>query len=619
MDFLLGVNYWGRDFATDMWRKYDGARIREEMKLLKEYGVRAMRVFPNWRDFQPVERAYAWRGRHGEYVNANTGLPVYDDGIDMEMIDRFRDFCHAAEEFGIKLVVSIVTGWMSGKLFNPPVLNGKNLICDTEALMWMRRYINRFVKELKNEKSIVVWDLGNECNCLGEATTPADAYNWTATVADAIRSQDTSRPICSGMHALASGYDTTSPWRIEDQGELCDLLSTHPYPSPTVGGDAEPFNRLRMTLLPTAQSLYYSGVSGKPAYIQENGTFTDAIGSKKMSGDFIRIQILSSLVNGLCGYQWWCAWEQNHLDFPPYSWAMIERELGIFTQDGTPKPVAYSMKEMSKLLDKVPSPYPARVSDAVCVLTHDINRQNAAISSIILGKQAGIDIDIAFTETGDFPDAPLYFVPSVCGWQVIYRKTWDTLLEKAKNGATLFISSLGGHMTAFEETVGAESMGMMAGTTHSFEIDGKTEAYTGKEIILSPTTAEVLIRNEEGNPVLLKNKYGKGYVYFCNFSPEQNAFDTPDGFNKHDYYKLYKIAATDIINNKIVRTDNPNLGVTVNPETDKSCLVSVLNYSDKEIVPEITIKDGWKIKEFIHGNLDSIPSCNGIIMRIVKA
>jgi hypothetical protein len=68
-----------------------------------------------------------------------------------------------------------------------------------------------------------------------------------------------------------------------------------------------------------------------------------------------------------------------------------------------------------------------------------------------------------------------------------------------------------------------------------------------------------------------------------------------------------------------VRTDNPNLGVTVNPENDNSCLVSVLNYSDKEIVPDIKIKDGWKIKEIIHGNLASLPSCNGIIMRVVRA
>jgi len=189
MKFMLGVNYWGRDYATEMWKHYDGKRIREEFAQLYEYGVRYLRVFPNWRDFQPVDRQYRWGGNHGEFINVNTGEPVWDDGVDMQQIENFRDLCHAAEENGLKLVVSIVTGWMSGKLYIPPVLNGKNLVCDSEALMWMRRFIHRFVKELKNEKTIVVWDLGNECNCLGEAKDAFEAYRWTLAVVDAIEAK----------------------------------------------------------------------------------------------------------------------------------------------------------------------------------------------------------------------------------------------------------------------------------------------------------------------------------------------------------------------------------------------------------------------------------------------
>ena len=614
---MLGANYWGRRFGTEMWLHYDKKEIREELLKLSEWGVRCLRVFPNWRDFQPVEKAYAWQGRFGEYVNSNTGVPVYGDGVDEGQLDNFRDFCHAAQEVGIELVVSIVTGWMSGRLFTPPALNGKNLITDAEALMWMRRFIRRFVREFKNEKCIISWDLGNECNCLGKAETEYEAYQWTATVTDAIRAEDNTRPICSGMHGLSSGADESS-WRIEHQGELCDILTTHPYPSPTVGGDVEPYTRLRMTFLPTAQTLYYSGVSKKEAYIQESGTFSQAIGSRKMSADFMRIQILSSIANGLCGYQWWCAWEQSHLDFPPYSWCMMERELGMFDKDGEPKPVAYEMKKMSELLDKLPSPFPKRSVDGVCVLSRGYNRQNAAISTIILAKQAGIDIDVVFSEDGDIPKSNLYFMPQISGWQVMFKKSWDVLSERVKEGATLYISSAGGHLISFPETVGAESMGVMAGASHSFELDGKVHSYSAKEILLSPTTAEVIIRNEAGNPVLLKNKYGKGCIYYCNFAPEQIAFDMPDGYNKKEYYKLYSIVAQKAIGNKLVKTDNPNLGVTVNPEKDSTCLVTLLNYSDKDIAPTIDIKDGWSIKEIIYGNLDTIPACDGVILRIEK-
>ena len=171
VQYMLGCNYWGADHGTDMWRHYDPVRIREEMKQLSEYGVRCMRVFPNWREFQPIEMHYAWRGLPGEYASSLTEMPVLDDGVSQEQLDNFRDFANAAKEYGISLVVAIVTGWMSGRLFTPPALTGKNLINDPEALMWMRRYIHRFVRELKDCDNIIMWDLGNECNCLGEAKT----------------------------------------------------------------------------------------------------------------------------------------------------------------------------------------------------------------------------------------------------------------------------------------------------------------------------------------------------------------------------------------------------------------------------------------------------------------
>ena len=619
MKYILGANYWGRKWGTEMWRHYDGTEIREELKQLRGYGVRCLRVFPNWRDFQPVDCAYGYCGTEKEYVNANTGEPVTGDGVDMNMIESFRDFCHAAKENGLTLVVSIVTGWMSGKLFCPPVLNGKNLITDPSALMWMRRFIRRFVRELKNEPAIVMWGLGNECNCMGKAENYQEAYNWTATVVDAIKSEDSTRPVSSDMHSLTSMYSARrGEWLIEYQGEVCDVLTTHPYPSPTVGGDVEPYNRLRMTYLPTAQSLYYAGVSGKPAYIQESGTFSSAIGNKNMTADFVRMNILSSLANGVIGYQWWCAWEQEHLDFSPYSWSMIERQLGLFYSDGSPKPVAEEIKRLSPLVDFFSDGMPKRTVDGICVLSEGHDHQSNAIASLILGKQAGIDLDVAASTGGDIPKSELYFLPSAVSWNVVNKKIWYVLLSRVREGATLCISHNGGHMTDFERVVGAESYGVMAGVNHSFTLDGERVSYYGKEFILSPTSAEVLIENECGSPVMLKNKYGKGYVYYINFCPENIAFANADGFNKKPFYKLYKIAAREIVGKHIVTSENPNIGITHNKVNDTECYVSVLNYSDAEHPFDVKVKNGWEIREVIYGNTAVLPRCDGTIMRLKK-
>jgi hypothetical protein len=38
------------------------------------------------------------------------------------MIGRFREMCALAEKHDLKLVVGLITGWMSGRLFVPPAL-----------------------------------------------------------------------------------------------------------------------------------------------------------------------------------------------------------------------------------------------------------------------------------------------------------------------------------------------------------------------------------------------------------------------------------------------------------------------------------------------------------------
>ena len=143
-------------------------------------------------------------------------------------------------------------------------------------------------------------------------------------------------------------------------------------------------------------------------------------------------------------------------------------------------------------------------------------------------------------------------------------------------------------------------------------------SYRGTEVLLTPTTAEVLLRNEEGNPVLLKNKYGNGWIYFINFAPENIIFDITDGFNKYPYYLLYQTVAKDIIENKPVVVDSKDLGLTLHPQNDGEYLVSILNYADRALTPDIKIAPDYSIKTVLYGKLDQIAACDGVIFSIEK-
>ena len=102
--------------------------------------------------------------------------------------------------------------------------------------MWEVRFVKYFVSHFKNDPAIVAWDLGNECNCMGAVDSRADAWTWISIITNAIKSEDKSRLIISGMHSLK----TEGVWNIQDQAEVLDVLTTHAYSSPTYSSDREP-------------------------------------------------------------------------------------------------------------------------------------------------------------------------------------------------------------------------------------------------------------------------------------------------------------------------------------------------------------------------------------------
>lgn len=623
--FMLGCNYWDSANGTDMWRKFNPDVIREDMRAMKEWGVTVLRVFPNWRDFQPVYKTYSWRGGFREYVFGLEERPLepHEDGIDPKQIENFRTMAKIAAEYGIFLVVGIVTGWMSGRLFVPPALDGKNPINDPECLMWMQKYVRGFVKAVKDLPNILIWDLGNECNCLGHASSRAEAYHWAATVRNAILSADTSRPISSGMHSMESDPET-GIWLLQDHGELCDQMSTHPYPSPTVGADVEPYNRLRATLIPTAQSAYYSGISGKPTMIQEEGSFSQTCGNRSMSADWLRVNTLSALANNIEGVLWWCSFDQTHLSNSPYRNILMERELGLLYADRTPKPVAYEMLKLRERLNKFPcNPLPPKDIHAVCVLTKDCRYQETAISSYILAKQAGLDVQIAGCNY-DLPESSLYIVPALTGWQVSYRQTWDFLLGRVKNkGATMFVTYHSGHCTEFSETFRVESDGVLrASNPRVGHFPFGNLPYSGttanaKEILLRSTGAEVLATNNAGNPIMTKYQLGKGYVYFLGFPVEHVVWDGTDVYNDTNkpYYKIYQMVAEKQLAGRRIRSKNAAIGVTEHYVDDNTAYAMVINYSDKEQDTALILQNGWEISE-CWGNVEKISKCDGILVML---
>ena len=72
----------------------------------------------------------------------------------------------------------------------------------------------------------------------------------------------------------------------------------------------------------------------------------------------------------------------------------------------------------------------------------------------------------------------------------------------------------------------------------------------------------------------------------------------------------------DVIVDKEVIVEDKNIGVTINAIDDHESFVTLLNYSDKAIKPEIKINDHWSVEEVVYGDMNSIPACDGVFLKI---
>ncbi len=610
-EFILGCNYWASNAGTEMWVNWDEAAIEQDLRTLSENGLGYLRVFPNWRDFQPVCIHYGPMNGPKEYRMYDGSRPDNPYYLDMEMMRRFQWFCQIASKYGFKLIVGILTGWMSGRCFTPRALEGIDLYKSQRAQHFEQLFIKGFVSYLQNEETIVAWDLGNECNCLTVAEDTEVAAAWTAMVSNAIRAADRkARPVISGMHTL--GID--NKWRIEDQAQWCDVLTTHPYPNFVKHCNLDTSLAFRTLMHATCESVYYRDIGAKPCLVEEIGLLGPNYADDDLTAAFLKTNLYSNWANGLMGVMWWCGCEQLNLTTTPYDWNHVERELGLMDIDGKPKKMLDTYREFGAWLKGYGKELPPAVIDGVCLVSQKQDQWGAAFMTYCLAKQAGLNL--AFARTMDnAPKSDLYIVPSV---NDLYQGDYMKLRERSKEGATLYLSADNVELVEFEKVFGVRIRTTdMSGCASVMKFDGENyEFKRRKRRFISASRAEVLAMDADGIPAITKNAYGNGTIYYVNFPLETMLLDKSNVFEKN-YYRIYEQLFAKQISRNIVSVQNTQIGVTHHQKGDD--LVAVLiNYSGDVQQTGIRIKDGYEVVSCYGGEVDILMPNEAVVVEIKK-
>ena len=593
--FFVGCNYWAKNAGMYMWSQWRPDVIEKELSALAENGVTVMRVFPLWSDFQPLTGDCFAGGNYRSYrFRDNRPLPN-EAGVDDEMIRRFAWFCDCAERHRIRLIVGILTGWMSGRQFVPAVFEEKNVLTDPGAILWGTRFVKYFVRQLKGKKAIVAWDYGNECNCMGQ-TSQAEFYNWMDHIGMAIRSQDATRPVVSGMHGLSTWELARAP--ITLNGEISDVLCTHPYSFYVSGCGKEAFNTMRTALHPTAESLLYQNLGGKPCFVEEVGNLGTACNSDARTASGMRTTMFSAWANDLKGCLWWCNSDQEVLEFPPYELTANERELGLLRQDYSPKPVMLEMKKFQEFRASLPfAKLPARKTNAVVVVPEKSAGWIPGFGAYLLCRQAGIDPVFAGAEHAPLPSAPLYVVCSSETDQSYSFPAQRRVFEKAKNdGATvLVLYCAASRFTFLRPQTGLEAdYGCLSPIERRFSFGGRTmSAADGRTEKLVARECEVLAKAADGEPVFTKFAYGKGQVMVVNSPIDRLTVSRTDvltGKSVVPYYLLFREAAKVAgIKTVVAKGECPYVGITEHPTADGRTIVVAINFEPRAMECPISV------------------------------
>jgi len=612
--FQIGCNYWESQKGIAMWREFDAESINADFKRLASVGMRLIRLFPLWPDFQPIDLLRGCRGEAVEYRFGEKPLPATEAGqagVSEEMMRRFRKVADLAEAWGLKLIVSMVTGWMSGRLFVPRAFANRNVLTDPEVLIWQARLVRYFVLTMRDHRAIAAWEFGNECNCMGTATR-AEAWVWMNNLAATIRAADATRPIASGMHNPVA--DTRQAWSVPDQAELTDFLTTHPYPIFTPHCDLDPLDSMRGHLHGTTESLFYRGIGQKPCFVEEMGSIGSMLITDRLVPSLVRPALFSLWAHDLRALVWWCGFDyaRGSLEEAPYDWCLIESNLGLFRHDGSARPVTKTFSDFAALMEGLPSdfkPLPPRTVDGVCVLTGEQDQWGAALGSMLLSKWAGADIEFQMCEQPLRP-SNVYLVPCLNGNNSISRRTWLQLLEKAKAGATLYLSLDHGMVDDLEEIVGVEVL-----SRERVSLDCAFRLHDGTDVVipadfryvLQATHATVLGKDAKDVPVYVRAPYGKGHIFLLTVPLETKTALQPSATLSSACAAargLYRDIFASQPTSRVFRISAQGVTLTEHVVSPGSRSVIVINHNSTPAEAQFQLDADWQIATVPYGRLD---------------
>ncbi len=317
----FGLNYVPSKRWYYCWNDWDRSEIAADFDAIAALGVDHLRVMLVWPWFQP---------------NPAT--------VSAAHVGRLADLMSEAEQRGLDVIVCPLTGWLSGFKFLPPGVEAEAIFLEERVNAQVRIYFQALMAAIGNRPNFFGFDLGNEINVMVPNLPQADGDRWGKQLVDWLRPQIPGKWIVNGVdnHPWFTGRTFSTGHLIENY----DAVAIHAWPMFTScllrGGLADaPSAHLSAFL--THLTRHVMAQSGKeiPVWIQEFGC-SSLWGSEKSKEVYLRQSVGHAVQAGATWFTWWCSHDIDR----GYQFDPLEYDLGLFTTDNQPKPLAHVFKEL---------------------------------------------------------------------------------------------------------------------------------------------------------------------------------------------------------------------------------------------------------------------------------
>jgi endo-1,4-beta-mannosidase len=370
--FHLGCNYWPRRKAMYWWSNFEAEEVREEFDIIAELGLKIVRIFLLWDDFQPT--------------------PTTVSDACLRHLATVADIAASA---GLLLDVTFFTGHMSGPNWSPGWLLGgpplahvnqlvsggqvvesgyRNPYSDPVALDAQRLQLRSVVRLLRDHPGVYLWNLGNEPDLFAWPKDSDHGQAWVREMTGIIKEIDPVHPVTCGLHVASLHLD--NGLRVDKVFAETDIAVMHAYPMylPWGRGPLDP------DLVPFTTALTAS-LSGKPTLMEEFGGCTalpgqdsyvwewEAYGkprtqfmaSEAALAEYIEAVLPRLVEIGAIGAMVWCYADYIEALWgkPPCSESRHERFFGLVRPDGTLKPHAEVLRKFAATQPTVRTDIPA--------------------------------------------------------------------------------------------------------------------------------------------------------------------------------------------------------------------------------------------------------------------